>query len=180
MLRFENTFACSIPGMKDKWMSDPAVSGGGSFIDTGCHSLDLYYHLFGEGKVVGATLHREWPNRGESNASVLLRGTGKFAGVAGVIQSGWLEPARFAVTVVGSKGLLTYDYDKPTELLHVPSDGPAKVLPVESHEIRFDRQLAAFADRCTGGQTGAQMADFAQAAKVAEMVDAVLKSAVVI
>jgi len=180
MLRFENTFACSIPGMQDKWMSDPAVSGGGSFIDTGCHSLDLYYHLFGEGKVVGATLHREWKNRGESNATVLLRGTGDFASVAGVIQSGWLEPARFVVTVVGTKGLLTYDYDKPTELRHAPSDGAPRAIPVESHEIRFDRQLAAFADRSTGGRTGSQMADFEQATQVAEMVDAVLKNAVVI
>ncbi len=180
ILRFENTFACSIPGMQDKWMSDPAVSGGGSFIDTGCHSLDLFYYLFGEGKVVGATFHKEWPNRGESNATVLLRGVQKFAGVAGVIQSGWLEPARFVVTVVGTKGLLTYDYDKPTDLLHVTSDGSARVLAVESHEIRFDRQLAAFADRAGGGGTGSQMADFAQAAKVAEMVDSILKSAVVI
>lgn len=180
LLRFENTFACSIPGMKDRWMSDPAISGGGSFIDTGCHSLDLYYYLFGEAKVVGATLHREWKGRGESNATVLLRGTGDFAGVAGVIQSGWLEPARFTVTVVGTKGLLAYDYDKPTTLLHVPSDGAAETIPVESHEIRFDRQLAAFADRASGGALGTQMADFAQGAKVAEMVDSVLKNAVVI
>lgn len=180
MLRFENTFACSIPGMKDRWMSDPNVSGGGSFIDTGCHSLDLYYYLFGEAKVVGATLHREWPGRGESNATVLLKGTGKFGGLAGVIQSGWLEPARFVVTVVGTKGLLSYDYDKPSELLHVPSEGSAKTIPVESHEIRFDRQLAAFVDRARGGQLGSRMSDFAQGAKVAEMVDSALKSAVVI
>jgi predicted dehydrogenase len=180
MLRFENTFACSIPGMKDRWMSDPAVSGGGSFIDTGCHSLDLYNYLFGQADVVGATIHREWRGRGESNATVLLRGTGKFAGMSAVIQSGWLEPARFTLTVVGTKGLLRYDYDRPTELVRVPSEGSSRVLPVESHELRFDRQLAAFADRATGGPLGDEMADFAQGAKVAAMVDEVLKSAVVI
>lgn len=180
VLRFENTFACSIPDMKDRWMSDPAISGGGSFIDTGCHSLDLFYYLFGEAKVVGATLHRAWKNRGESNATVLLRGTGEFASVAGVIQSGWLEPARFTVTVVGTQGLLTYDYDKPTQLLYVPSSGAGEVLTVETHEIRFDRQLAAFADRASGGTSGREMADFAQGTTVAEMVDSVLKTAVVI
>ena len=180
ILRFENTFACSIPGMKDRWMSDPAISGGGSFIDTGCHSLDLYYFLLGEARVVGATIHREWPGRGESNATVLLRGAGRHQAVAGVIQSGWLEPARFVVSVVGTRGLLTYDYDKPTELLHVPAEGSARVIPVESHELRFDRQLLAFADRASGGSLGGHMSDFAQGTKVAEMVDSVLKSAEVI
>lgn len=180
ILRFENTFACNIPAMKDRWMSDPAVSGGGSFIDTGCHSLDLYYHLFGPAQVVGATLHREWPGRGESNATVLIRGTGKFASVAGVIQSGWLEAPRFMVSVVGTRRTLSYDYDRPTELRSVTADGAATTLAVESHEIRFDRQLAAFADRANGGRLGDRMADFAAGATVAGMVDSILKSAVVI
>lgn len=180
ILRFENTFACSIPGMKDKWMSDPAVSGGGSFIDTGCHSLDLYRFLLGDAQVVGATIHREWRNRGESNATVLLRGTGRFASVAGVIQSGWLEPARFTVTVVGTAGLLSYDYDKPTELQHVPSDGAPRTIPVDSHDLRFARQLTAFADRVRGGRLGDSMCDFPQGLKVAELVESTLKSAVVI
>ncbi|MGB7161092.1 MAG: Gfo/Idh/MocA family oxidoreductase, partial [Tepidisphaeraceae bacterium] len=71
--RFENTFAAPNPAMQSHWMSDRNVSGGGSFIDTGCHSLDLFLHLLGEGEVVGATFHHAWPGRGESSATVLLR-----------------------------------------------------------------------------------------------------------
>lgn len=180
ILRFENTFACSIPGMQDRWMSDPAVSGGGSFIDTGCHSLDLYQFLFGEPKVVSATVHRAWPGRGESTATVLLRGTQEFESVSSVIQSGWLEPARFTVTVVGTSGLLAYDYDRPTELKFVSSGGESRVIGVDSHEIRFERQLAAFADRAGGGPLGDSLADFEDGARVAKVVETVLKSAIVI
>ncbi|MCS7034470.1 MAG: hypothetical protein NZ561_10840, partial [Phycisphaerae bacterium] len=98
----------------------------------------------------------------------------------GVVQSGWLEPARFVVTVVGTKGLVRYDYDVPTELLFQKAEGGSRVLPVESHEFRFDRQLAAFADRASGGPTGAQLPSFAEATEVAEVVDSALKSAIII
>jgi predicted dehydrogenase len=73
VVRFENTFACDLSTkMKDHWMSDPKVSGGGSFIDTGCHSVDLYRFLLGDAKVKAAVFMKLWPGRGESNATLLL------------------------------------------------------------------------------------------------------------
>jgi predicted dehydrogenase len=171
-VRFENTFACYFPAMKEKWFSDPAVSGGGSFIDTGCHSLDVYQYLLGNAKVVATTLQHEWPGRGESTATVLLRGTTHKSATA-VIQSGWLEPARFVVTVVGTNGLLSYDYEKPLELLHKPSDQVPVTLPIESHEVRFDRQLLAYADVVAGGSN--QIARFGDGLTVAKWVEDALK-----
>lgn len=170
ILRFENTFACWFPAMKEKWFSDPQISGGGSFLDTGCHSLDLYRYLLGEAKVVAATVQHEWAGRGESTATVLLRGT-THKTTAAVIQSGWLEPARFVVTVVGTKGLLSYDYEKPTELHYKPSEGNPDTLPVETHEVRFDRQLLAFADAVRNAGKTEQMARFVDGAVVANLVE---------
>ena len=153
--RFENTFAAPQERMKGHWMSDPSVSGGGSLIDTGSHGLDLFLHLIGEAEVVGAALHRAWPGRGESSATVLLcqaseRAPGGATSgeprAAGVIQSGWLEPARFTVTVVGTQGSLHYDYDRPVELLHRSNGGTIERIAVEDHGLRFARQLQAFAD----------------------------------
>ena len=174
VVRFENTFACWHPTMRERWMSDVPVSGGGSFIDTGCHSLDLFRYLCGEGTVTGAVFHREWEGRGESNATVLLKATESTivaGGAAGVIASGWQEPDRFTLTLVGTRGLLSYDYAKPTELYWQPShEGVPQTLTVETHEVRFRKQLEAFADFVAGGHRG-DLCNFDQAAAVARMVD---------
>jgi predicted dehydrogenase len=165
--RLENTFAAPLPKMADHWMSDETVSGGGSFIDTGCHSLDLFLHLIGDGAVQSAIFHRAWPGRGESSATVLLRSDG---GVAGVIQSGWTEPARFVLTIVGTTGSLSYDYDVATEVRFRGNDGRDEKIPVESHELRFQRQLEAFATVADGGRPSVVPATFAEGVITARRV----------
>jgi predicted dehydrogenase len=166
--RFENTFAAPLLKMQDHWMSNPAVSGGGSFIDTGCHSLDLFRYLIGDGKVQSAIFHHAWPGRAESSATALLRSD---SGVAGVIQSGWMEPARFVVTVVGTKGSLAYDYDRATELRHRPNEGSDQTIAVETHELRFQRQLEAFATAASGGTASVKAATFVDGLATAELVE---------
>ena len=171
--RFENTFACPLPQMQSHWMSDPAVSGGGSFIDTGSHSLDLFRYLIGDAEVLAATFHHAWPGRGESSATVLLRqttGSGT-SRAAGVIQSGWLEPARFTVTVIGTGGSLAYDYDRPTELLQRSNAGKSEKREVEDHSLRFALQLQAFADAVVNGARP-PLASFGDGLAVATLVDA--------
>ncbi len=176
--RFESTFAAPLPNMQSHWMSDPAVSGGGSFIDTGCHSLDLFLHLLGEGEICSATFHHAWPARGESSATVHLRqrAASRSGRAAGVIQSGWLEPARFVVTLVGSKGSLHYDYDRPAELLHRSNAGDAQKIEVEDHGLRFTLQLQAFADAVLS-ERRPPLAGFADALATAALVDAAHKAA---
>jgi len=174
IIRFENTFAGFNPGMQHKWMSDPAVSGGGSFIDTGSHSLDLFRFLVGDAEVAAAVYSEQWPGRGESSATVLLRG--KMS--AGVIQSGWLEPGRFELSLVGTTGRLIYDYDRPTELIRKGTDGERQIQSVASHEARFESQLLAFMGFARGGARG-DLADFVDGAKVAQLVDAAAKASII-
>jgi predicted dehydrogenase len=181
LLRFENTFASWNPAMKHKWMSDPAVSGGGSFIDTGCHSLDLFRFLVGDGSVVGAVFARPWDGRGESNATVMLRGHDSATSgqpVAGVIESGWLEPARFTLSLIGTGGMLAYDYDRPSELMYRPMGADAEVVAVGSHETRFERQLAAFVGFAAGGGAG-NLASFADGLEVAQLVDQAQQASII-
>jgi predicted dehydrogenase len=176
--RFENTFATYLPKMREHWMSDPAVSGGGSFIDTGCHSLDLFLHLLGEGEIRSATFHHAWPGRGESSATVHLCQASAAGSprAAGVIQSGWLEPGRFTVTVVGTKGSLHYDYERGTQLLHRPNDGAARPIEVNDHGQRFALQLQAFADAVDNGVRSA-LAGFRDGLIIATLVDAAQEAA---
>lgn len=175
LTRFENTFAAPLAEkMATHWMSDPAISGGGSFIDTGCHSLDLFLHLIGTGKVASAIFTRAWPGRGESSATALMRSD---AGIAGTIQSGWSEPARFTVAVVGTKGSLSYDYDFATELRFRSNEGKDEKLAVESHDVRFQRQLEAFADAVENKPLSVKPASFADGLVTATWVDQAQKLA---
>lgn len=168
LIRFENTFAGWNPGMQSKWMSDVAQSGGGSFMDTGCHSLDLLRFLLGDATVRGAIYSRQWEGRGESNATVLLDA----GGIAGVIESGWLEPVKFVVTLTGTRGRLSYDYDRPEELSWQPSEGSAQVRAVASHETRFDRQMLAWAEVASGRVRERDgLATFEDGLRVAQLVD---------
>lgn len=152
-VRLENTFVADLPHMADHWMSDPQRSGGGAVIDTGSHSLDLFTHLLGPTEVRSAVLRHAWPGRGESNASLLLTSTQ--TPVAGQIAVGWQEPSRFTVKLVGTEGVLEYDFDLPETLTHTDRQGQTHTLPVETHEVRFQRQLEAFAQRVRGEQTPA-------------------------
>ena len=149
LVRFENVFACWHPTMQSHWMSDPSTSGGGSLLDTGCHGLDIFHYLVGTSQIDAAILSHQWPGRGDSNATLLVHHGSPSTGtapVAGILCSGWAEPARFLVTVVGTHGLLAYDFEKPEQLFWSPSTEPAQTLTVETHETRFRHQLEAFAD----------------------------------
>ncbi|MBY0261208.1 MAG: Gfo/Idh/MocA family oxidoreductase [Phycisphaerales bacterium] len=152
LVRFENAFACDLPGHKDKWFSDPKKAGGGAYLDMGSHSVDLFHAVVGSGVTVGAVFGRKWKGRTETSATVLLSGVkpvkgskniGK--GVAGVILSGWGETSRFTVAVVGDQGMLSYDYEQPDHMVFKDLVGKAEKLPVEGHGVRFQRQLEAFA-----------------------------------
>lgn len=181
--RFENVFACDLPGHQGKWFSDKSASGGGAFIDMGCHSLDLYHFVVGPSKVAGSVFFHKWPGRTETSATVLVKhaGPGKAnipTGVAGMIVSGWSETARFTLTLVGTGGLLAYDYEKPTELVFKDLNGQAELLPVETHDVRFAKQLQAFAEVAqSGGLGGAGLATFGEGVMAAEAVEAADKLA---
>lgn len=170
LIRFENVFACWHPKMQTHWMSDPSKSGGGSLLDTGCHGLDIFHYLVGTSQTDAAILSHQWAGRGDSNATLLVHHGSSSTGtppVAGVLCSGWAEPARFLVTIVGTKGLLTYDFEKPVDLLWSRSTEPAQTLKVETHETRFQHQLEAFADLIQNPSTKNDLATFEDGLAVA-------------
>ncbi|QOJ01443.1 MAG: Gfo/Idh/MocA family oxidoreductase [Phycisphaeraceae bacterium] len=156
LTRWENVFACDLPGHKDKWFSDPHSAGGGAFIDMGSHSVDLLRFMVGEATLAGAVMDHAWPGRAETSATVLLRCpsptlANAAPGVAAFIASGWAESSRFTVLCVGTGGTLSYDYEAPERLVFKDASGKAEELAVPDHGVRFADQLAAFADYASGG-----------------------------
>lgn len=151
LIRFENAFACDLPGHESKWFSEPKKAGGGAALDMGSHSLDLLRYFVGETKILGSLFTFKWKKRTETAGTILLRSLKKQnantpAGVAGVILSGWAESSRFTLALVGDQGTLFYDYEKPTELVFKDLVGKAEVHQVTSHDTRFQHQLVAFAN----------------------------------
>lgn len=175
LTRFENCFATYFPALREKWMSDPAVSGGGAFNDTGCHALDIFLFLVGTPKVQACVRNYAWEKRGETSATTIVKSAAQgssYPGVGGVILSGWLERDRFTVALVGTEGTLSYDYLNPTELVFQSvRAGTPEIIAVETHEVRFARQLLAFADAAANGSKTV-LATFAEGALTAEAVDA--------
>jgi predicted dehydrogenase len=182
LVRVENAFACDLPGHEGKWFSDPKKAGGGAFLDMGSHSIDLFHFIAGPGKTVGAIFDHKWKKRTETAASVLLKST-KAAGanikpgVSGVILSGWAESSRFVLTLVGDAGSLSYDYEKPAEIVFKDLLGKAESMAVEAHDVRFTRQLVAFADAVQKKAKKTGLATFADGLAAAAMNDVAAKLA---
>lgn len=169
IVRFENVFACWHPTMQQHWMSDPKLSGGGSLIDTGSHGLDLFHYLCGTSRAVGLVRRHGWETRGDSNATLLVESVaGDHPGVAGVLMSGWAEPARFLVTLVGTQAMLSYDYEQPETLQWLGANGERRAIAVASHESRFQLQLEAFAHLLANPDADSALCTFEQAAEVAQ------------
>lgn len=171
--RFENAFACDLPGHEGKWFSDPKKAGGGAFLDMGSHSLDLFHYVVGPATTVGAVLDHKWKKRTETGATVLVKGTKKAgtnvpAGVAGTIISGWAETSRFTLSLVGDKGMLFYDYEQPNQLIFKDLLGKAETIEVPSHDSRFLHQLVAFAN-AVQSKKKSQLATFADGLAAAAM-----------
>lgn len=179
VVRYENTFAANLPHLKDAWMSDALVSGGGSLIDTGLHSIDLFRYLFGDALLEGAVLRQGWPGRGESNATILLSSTQDngairdatgSGGVAGAIACGWAEATRFTLSVVGTLGTLSYDFEDACVLRHATIDGTSTDLEVPTHDVRFARQMQAFIGYCQSGTTAEPLCDFDQGLEAMRLI----------
>lgn len=169
LIRIENVFASHIEGMDTHWMSDPTMSGGGSLVDTGLHSFDLVTYLAGDAVLEGAVLSHAWPGRGDSNATVLLRTLGENGllrapeGLAAQIISGWAEPSRFLLRLVGSMGMLSYDYERGEDLELRLSSGVSETLQVEDHGVRFARQLDGFCDMVKAPSKPTRLCSFVEA-----------------
>jgi predicted dehydrogenase len=139
---FENAFTARVD-MRDRWNSQPAVSGGGVLIDNGTHSLDITRYFLGpithvqviegprvQGLEVEETVH-----------IALLTQTG----VMGTIDLSWSlqKVTPYYVSIYGSKGVLTLGWQGSQYTLH-DSNEPVVIGPGYQKTLAFTRQLDNF------------------------------------
>ncbi len=87
-----------------------------------------------------------------------------------MIACGWAETSRFDLRLVGTEGSLVYDFNDAETLHHIDLNGQSKGLSVTTHDVRFARQMQAFADRVRGTAADEPVCDFAQGLASMELV----------
>lgn len=126
------------------WFSDADLSGGGTFLDNGCHLMDIVRWFVGEPRAcVGhvSTLH--WPiSPLEDNGMGIFTFDGK---MQAFVHASWTEWAEYMyLEVYGSKGYLRVDNrGKTCTTICGRQDGTQQVfdyseVPPRSHDLEFE------------------------------------------
>ncbi len=119
---FDNTFCAPAFGMDKTWFSKRSVAGGGTLMDTSIHSIDLFRYLFGDVIDQHCVWHRHFDDTDVEDASILTMKS--LSGVLGTALASWhAGVAKCTIEVMGTKGRLLYDYEKPAALKFQPADG---------------------------------------------------------
>jgi predicted dehydrogenase len=152
VIMFRNRFAGHMANVESKWFSDPALAGGGVMMDTSVHSVDLFRHLIGDAVSIQASAVTRTTELGpalrvEDTAVILLTSA---SGVIGTIEASWrTPPGEWVVTVYGTRGALTMDYDS-MQLWQTDATGQRQQVAVADGD-RFVNEVAHFA-KCVTGQ----------------------------
>ena len=123
-----------------QWFSNPALSGGGAFMDLGTHALHLLRTLFGPVTEVWATIRNEsgvYPATDDFGIAHL-----RFAsGVLGTVESAWTQTGGIGgLEIVGSEKSLWHngkDY-----VVGSPDNQPVTVTPAPGRPTTVDRLVA--------------------------------------
>lgn len=109
------------------WVTDPAVTGGGTLMDNGIHLIDLTRSFLGEvAAVKGFASHHTWRKQGcEDNGFLLLRNA---AGRVATLQASWTEWRGYGyrLELYGSQGFIRFGYP-PLYLVHGRRTGGERV-----------------------------------------------------
>ncbi len=146
IIMFRNRFAGHMPHVEQRWFSNPALSGGGVMVDTCVHSVDMFRNLIGDVSRVHASAVTRTTTLGpalqvEDSAIITLTSTD---GVLGVIEASWrTPPGEWVVSVYGTAGSLTLDYDT-MQLWHCDVHGTKQQLAVPDGD-RFVNEVAHIA-----------------------------------
>jgi predicted dehydrogenase len=125
------------------WFSDADMSGGGTFLDNGCHLMDIVRWFVGEPRAcVGhvATLHWEIGPVEDNGMGIFNFDGGRQA----FVHASWTEWAEYMyLEVYGSKGYLRVDNrGKTCKTTCGKPDGTQEVfdysdVPAQSHDLEF-------------------------------------------
>lgn len=154
--------------LKESWMSDPAVSGGGVIMDTMCHSLDLAQFLGGELVECDGQLEHAWPGRAETSATVVGK---TVEGVTVDLTGSWDYPVQqFDLRVIFDHAEVYYNYRDPFYTISKEGEPALVQIPVESYTVRVPLQASAFVEALAGNKTA--LCTMEEGLRVSRVIDA--------
>ncbi|HVA91187.1 MAG TPA: Gfo/Idh/MocA family oxidoreductase [Chloroflexota bacterium] len=160
LISFHNRFAVNNRKNHRAWVIDPHRAGGGTFMDTAMHSVDLFRYLVGEVAAVTAFHRTVAEGLPVEDTGILVLRTK--SGVLGVIEADWMTPAvEYTFALYGMDGGARVGYE-PAELLSWTRATEAWTPEqLESYDAmaRFDREIQHFLGCVSGAEQPAVTAD---------------------
>lgn len=161
-------FSSNTPHMRERWSSDPAISGGGAAMDNACHAIDLFQHLANSEISAKGWYRNSWPDRGEDSFSISMSSENRILG--SLLGSYLSSTPRLFWEVCGSQGTLRFDYAGAGDILHhIQPDGSVEQLPVISARQRFANQIQTWGKTIRGTRT--EIATLEESYRISEIME---------
>lgn len=134
--------------LNNSWFSDIEMAGGGTFLDNGCHLLDIYRWFLGEVEECIGYVSRMYHSIDvEDNGFGIFKfRSGKYA----FVQSSWTEWADYMyMEIYGTEGYIRIDDRNPNcKVILGKKDGYQQVydysrLPPQSYDVEFNEFMKA-------------------------------------
>jgi predicted dehydrogenase len=147
ILYFKGSIGTNGNRVSRRWFWQPKVSGGGTFIDNGCHLLDIARMFLGDFVSCTATMSTNlWKAAGveDVGSAIYLTRDGRQA----VITSSWIQWAGYLhIELWGSKGYIIVDSTTHDTITVGGQDGTCVIYDF-SNEVKdsYHRELRYFAE----------------------------------
>jgi len=145
--------------LNNSWFSDIELAGGGTFLDNGCHLLDICRWFLGEVEECSGYVSRMY-----HSIDVEDNGFGIFKfmnGTHAFIQSSWVEWADYMyMEIYGTEGYIRVDDRIPNcKVIHGKRDGYQQIydyskLPPQSYDVEFKEYMKAMRNQSHPLPTG--------------------------
>lgn len=139
---FQNIFGGPSRESAGKWFCNQTIAGGGVFLDTCVHGVDLFRFYCGEIQTCSGQAVRDFAGTSVEDSGVMtLRAQG---GTLGTVSGSWnIGTWRMAVELLTENGRVLYDYADPLRIVVEDANGTIESVPVVKSE-GFQEQAAYF------------------------------------
>ena len=153
IVMFQNVFGGPARESASMWFCKRRIAGGGIYLDTCVHGLDLFRFYCGEVQCASGQAVQAFEGTDvEDSAVMALRSQG---GTIGTLAGSWnIGTWRMAVELLAENGRLLYDYAVPQQILIEDADGKTEILPIGKSD-GFAEQAAYFLS-CIAGKKCAE------------------------
>jgi predicted dehydrogenase len=142
------------------WFTDPALAGGGAFMDMGTHAIHLLRSLFGPVEAVCATIanrSQQYP-KVDDHGQAMLRFQPKNGqpGILGTVEASWIhQGGPGGLEVQGTTAAIWHDGS--AYVLGKPGSPAKPITPVEARPANVDRLIAVIKNEIPQGELTADL-----------------------